>query len=277
MLNNVTKCVSIVGCGWLGLPLGKFLSSKGYKIKGSTTRIEKLESLKTVNIVPYLVHLNPAISGNNVEEFFDSDLIIINLPPGRNPLVDDYVQKMNFLNDAINKSGITKVIFISSTSVYPELNNWVDEDTGIDTQSVKALRMFAAEQVFVNNPNLQTTVIRMAGLIGPNRHPGRFFAHKQNIANGLAPVNLIHLEDCMGLINAVIENNFWGKTINGVSPSHPLKQDFYALASLKYNGSSTSFIPQEGNYKKVCSKVTFEDLGYKFKIGDLTEWLVGSS
>lgn len=273
MLNNVIKSVSIVGCGWLGLPLAKFLLAKGHIIKGSTTGKDKLATLKQEGIVPFLIHLNPAISGSDINNFFETDLAIINIPPGRNNLVDDYVEKMNHLNDAISESRITKVIFISSTSVYPETNHWVDEETEIDKQSDKALRMFAAEQVFVNNPKLQTTVIRMAGLIGPNRHPGRFFGGKNNIPDGLTPVNLIHLTDCIGLINAIIEQNFWNKTINGVAPSHPKKQDFYTLASLKFNGSQAHFIAQMGNYKKVCSKVSFEQLGYNYKIDDLMEWV----
>ena len=36
--------ISILGCGWLGLPLAKSLLAKGYKIKGSTTSESKLEA-----------------------------------------------------------------------------------------------------------------------------------------------------------------------------------------------------------------------------------------
>ncbi len=273
MLNNVIKNISIIGCGWLGLPLAKFLFTKGYNIKGSTTSENKLATLKLEGIVPFLIHLNPALSGKQINNFLDSDLIIINIPPGRNALVDDYVLKMNHLNEAINNSRIKKVIFISSTSVYPENNNWVDEDTEIDKNLVKALRMFTAEQVFVNNPNLQTTIVRMAGLIGLNRHPGRFFGGKQNIADGLSPVNLIHLTDCIGLINAIIEQNFWNKIVNGVAPSHPTKQDFYGLASKKYNGSEALFLPKAGKHKIVCSNTNNKDLNYTYIVDDLMEWL----
>lgn len=277
MLNNVTKSISIIGCGWLGLPLAKFLFIKGYNIKGSTTSENKLATLKLEGIVPFLIHLNPALSGKQINNFLDSDLIIINIPPGRNAFVDDYVLNMNHLNEAINNSRIKKVIFISSTSVYPETNNWVDEDTEIDKNSIKGLRMFIAEQVFVNNPKLQTTVIRMAGLIGPNRHPGRFFGGKSDILDGLSPVNLIHLTDCLGLINAIIEQNFWNNTINGVAPSHPTKQDFYGLASKKYNGSVALFLPKTGKHKIVCSNTNKKDLNYTYIVDDLMKWLAEDS
>jgi nucleoside-diphosphate-sugar epimerase len=273
MLNNVTNTVSIIGCGWLGLPLAKFLLAKGFVIKGSTTHTEKLDTLRNNGINPFLVHLNPTLSGNNVPLFFNADILIINIPPGRKLLNHHYAATINYLNNAVRLSTIKKIIFISSTSVYPETNNWVDEDTPIDANSASALDMFAAEQVFTSNPNLHTTVIRMAGLVGPSRHPGRFFGGKNNIPNGLVPVNLIHLQDCVGLISAVIENNFWNKIINGVAPSHPTKQQFYGLASLKYNGSKASFIPEKGQHKIVSSKVTSTQLGYEFKITDLMEWV----
>ncbi len=276
MLNNATKSISIIGCGWLGFPLAKFLLAQGYTVKGSTTQPEKIISLRANGIEAYVLQLNPALNCDNIAAFLDSDLLIVNIPPGRNALVDDYVLKINNLNDAVKASRIKKIIFISSTSVYPELNNWVDETTEVDKNSVKAMRMFNAEQVFKNNPHLQTTVIRMAGLIGLGRHPGRFFAGKQHIADGLVPVNLICLEDCIGVIAAVIERDFWHKTINGVAPSHPTKQDFYGLAAMLGYGSSVSFIPEKGKYKMVRSVVADAELGYRFEITDLMEWVVSS-
>lgn len=272
MQHNAHLRVSIVGCGWLGLPLAKFLLQKGFSVRGSTTRVEKLNLLENEGIVPYLVQLNPALSGNCLDSFFDSDIAIVNIPPGRKSLVDDYVQKIENLHTAINSSSIKKVIFISSTSVYPNTNNWVNEDSEKDN-SASAVRMFNAEEGFRKNEKLQTTIFRMAGLIGPERHPGRFFGGKDNIPNGLAPVNLIHLEDCIGLIYEVIRKNFWNKTINGVAPSHPQKQDFYEYASMKYNGSNVSFIPEKEDFKIVESKIVGNELQYQFKYPNLMKCL----
>ena len=38
--------ISIMGCGWLGLPLAAQLVKAGYNVKGSTTTPEKLEVLQ---------------------------------------------------------------------------------------------------------------------------------------------------------------------------------------------------------------------------------------
>ena len=75
--------ISIIGCGWLGLPLGAFLVKKGYLVKGSTTKKEKIGLLQEQDIQPYLIEANPRLNGMEIENFFYSDIIIINLPPGR--------------------------------------------------------------------------------------------------------------------------------------------------------------------------------------------------
>ncbi len=46
------QTVSILGCGWLGLPLAKALIKKGFIVKGSTTAEEHLEQLRTEGIEP---------------------------------------------------------------------------------------------------------------------------------------------------------------------------------------------------------------------------------
>jgi len=46
------KVVSILGCGWLGKPLGAALINEGYLVMGSTSRHENIGALKAAGIVP---------------------------------------------------------------------------------------------------------------------------------------------------------------------------------------------------------------------------------
>ena len=39
------ETITILGCGWLGLPLAQTLVKEGYSVKGSTTTEDKLEVL----------------------------------------------------------------------------------------------------------------------------------------------------------------------------------------------------------------------------------------
>lgn len=275
MMNKKIEKIGVIGCGWLGLPLAIELVNKGYYLKGTTTTREKLTTLSSHQIDPFLVQLNPALIGDDLKTFFNVDLLIINIPPKRNQsLANDYLDKMSNIAVAIKDSSISKIIFVSSTSVYPEDKMVVTEETAIDVNSSSAISLYNAEEIFRNLENVETTVIRMAGLIGPNRHPGRFFAGKENIPNGLAPVNLIHLDDCIGIIQMVIEKEIWGETFNGASPSHPTKAEFYNLASNRFNQTSAKFTAEEKEFKIVSSEKLIEKYHYQFKIPNLLKWLL---
>jgi len=274
MRNETIKKIAVLGCGWLGLPLAKILSEDGYIVKGSTTSVDKLGSLKHIGIIPFHIQLEPEQTIEHIQRFLDVDLLIINIPPGRSTgVLDSYLDKMNYLKSEIIASNIKKVIFVSSTAVYAENNNAQSEESEAFATNSSAMRMLNAEQVFTELPNVETTIIRMAGLIDLNRHPGRFFAGKSNIANGLAPVNLIHLDDCIGVICKVINDGLWNDVINGAAPSHPSKMEFYGLASKILNGKPAEFIAEKASFKIIDSEKIISK-GYQFKHPDLMEWLV---
>ena len=267
--------IAILGCGWLGLPLAIALIKNGFFVHGSTTTSQKMSVLAESNIVPFLVQLDTEITGDPIQQFLDADLLIINIPPGRHRGIENnYVGKMKKLAAELSKSPITKIIFISSSSVYPEINEVVTENTPVELKNETAKNLLLAEEVFKNLSQIKTTILRLSGLIGPNRHPGRFFAGKENIPNGLAPINLIHLDDCIGLIKWIIEKEIWGETLNGVAPDHPQKMVFYGLASEKYSQSSVQFITEKKAFKIVSSAKIIEEYGYQFKVPRLMDWLL---
>ena len=51
------------------------------------------------------------------------------------------------------------------------------------------------------------------------------------LKNPTAQVNLIHREDCIALINAIIEQDCFGEIINGCASKHPVREDYYKNAA----------------------------------------------
>ncbi|HET8828263.1 MAG TPA: NAD(P)-binding domain-containing protein [Pelobium sp.] len=273
MQKKSTNNIGIIGCGWLGLPLAKALAECGFTINGSTTSPEKVKAIAESGIVPFLLQLDSQKPVAVIGEFLNVDLLIINIPPGRSAnSADFYVDKLAYLKSEILKSPVKKIIFISSTSVYAENNNLQTEESRDFGDSAIALRMLSAENVFTQLPNIKTTIIRMAGLIGPERHPGRFFAGKKDIPNGLVPVNLIHLDDCIGIIHKIILEDLWNEVYNGAAPSHPSKMEFYDLASKQLYGKNADFVAEKGAFKIIDSTKIISK-GYPFKHPDLLAWL----
>ncbi|QEC78499.1 SDR family oxidoreductase [Mucilaginibacter ginsenosidivorax] len=257
--------ISILGCGWFGLALAKALISDGIRVKGSTTSEQKIALLANEGIAPYLVNFSADEETYNAD-FFDCDVLFIAIPPkARSGAGAEFIPKIQRILSAIRLHHVKKVIFISSTTVYADLNCEVDEHTPPlpDTESGKIL--LEAENLFKNAPAFQTTIIRFAGLIGPGRNPGRFFAGKKNIPNGNAPVNLIHLDDCIGISKAIIIQDAFGCVFNGCLPQHPLKSAFYAQAAVDAGLEKPEFIDELKEWKIVKSVNVEEILGYQFR------------
>jgi nucleoside-diphosphate-sugar epimerase len=274
MINPINKLptISILGCGWFGMALAKKLFADGYQVKGSTTSKGKLAVSADVGIEAHLVLFEPDISIFE-ETFFQSEILIVCIPPKRNsPTTTAYREKIGAIAEAAKKNGVKQIIFISSTGVYEDGNFIVNEALIPKPQSDSGKLIFAAEQLLLAESAFHTTIIRFAGLIGPERTLTKHLTGKDNITNGLAPINLIHLTDCIGLTQTIIEKQAFGKIYHGVSPHHPTRQDFYTKNCLVRGLPIPHFIPELLTWKKIES-INVPELGYQYEVSNWDKWL----
>ncbi len=229
--------ISILGCGWLGLPLAKSLLQNGFSIKGSTTSLEKISLLESEGITPYLVRLEEQKISASVADFLaDSQILIINIPPKlRGGSTENFVAKITTLLPFIENSTVEKVLFVSSTSVYGEDNEFVSEASVLNPDTEGGRQLAIVENVLQKNSRFQTTILRFGGLISDERNPVRFLSGRENIENPDAPINLIHQDDCIGIIEKIIGRNSWDETYNAVAPFHPTRQEYYTQKATELN------------------------------------------
>lgn len=268
--------VSIVGCGWLGLPLAEELIEKKYIVKGSTTSVEKLKTLENKGIQPFLINLQSIVLNKNLSkkesqklnDFFNTDILYINIPPGRrNPnVLNDYPKWIDFLAKKCEEFNVKKVIFVSSTGVYPNTNGIVTELVAPNPTTDSQKAIVIAEKLLQKNTNFKTTILRPAGLVGNNRIAGRWFAGKHNLKGGNIPVNLVHLEDCIGVSCAVIQQNIFGEVFNLCADKHPIKGEFYPFQAKKYSFEPPTFVMEQAeNFKIISNEKSKEILNYQYK------------
>lgn len=273
------KQISILGCGWLGLPLAKALLQKDFKIKGSTTSAEKLTVLAAADITPYLVALESEQAPENISVFFEgSETLIIAIPPklrGKNKDYSDanqnsFVKKIENLLPFLEQSSIQQLLFVSSTAVYGEANATVDENTAPIPVTESGKQLLAIEQLLLANKKFKTTILRFGGLIGADRQPARFLAGKENVANPDAPINLIHQDDCIAIILQIIATANWGDTFNAVTPYHPTRAEYYTQKAIEYNLVPPTFeIEKPSVGKTILSDKLIKKLDYTFLIPQL--------
>ncbi|MEW2920948.1 SDR family oxidoreductase [Muricauda sp. ANG21] len=231
----MSEKIGVLGCGWLGLPLAKRLLKDSYKVFGTTTSADKLQALEKEGVHPFKISVKPTKIHGDIQGFLSQiDVLIINVPPRlRGSQNESFIDKMELLHSEIQKSGVKKVIFVSSTSVYGNLEGEVTERTPPNPVTESGKQLVQSEELFLSDPHISTTIIRFGGLIGPDRHPVTMLSKKQHLTNGNDPVNLIHLEDCIHIISIILKNKYWGEVFNGVNPFHPPKIEYYNSEATK--------------------------------------------
>jgi nucleoside-diphosphate-sugar epimerase len=270
------RSVSILGCGWLGLPLAQKLVASGYTVKGSTTTQAKISVLENSNIIPYHLTCAPSVEGEDVADFFKADALFVNIPFRRN-LEDPrfYVEQMRSVIANAAAAGARFVIFAGSTAVYPLRNQHAREDDVIVPSDARAQALLEAEQLFLNDPHFKATVIRFAGLYGPGREIGEFLKTGRVAAkDGNAPVNLIHLDDCIGIISAVLQKKPAGEIFNACADAHPLRKDLYVHAAIAA-GLKPQHLAEKENpaYKIIDNAKVKELLSYRFIYPSPWNWI----
>jgi nucleoside-diphosphate-sugar epimerase len=270
-MKEETRNISILGIGWLGFPLAKKLIKNGYAVKGSTTSENKLEVLKTNDIQPFQIELSENEIKGNVAGFLEkSEVLIIDIPPKlRSNPSDNFVEKIKLLLAETEKSTVKKVLFVSSTSVYADAFPVVeiDEDSIPNPDSESGKQLLQTEDLLLSNDSFQTTILRFGGLIGEDRHPIKFLAGKKNIENPDAPINLIHQDDCIGIICEVLQQ-VWNTNLvlNAVAPQHPTRKEYYTQKAIENDLPFPKFIEKGKSIgKQINSLKLIETLDYKFR------------
>jgi len=240
------ETISILGSGWLGFALAEHLSIK-YKIHLSTRTKEKKEKLKSSNINTFLVDIDKNTEPHEINEFLESDILIINIPSKN-------IEGFNMLVQYIKLSKINRIIFISSTSV---CNNVLSP-------------LKTIEELF-ENTDIKTTILRFGGLFGYTRNPANFFKNGRTVKNPNAPVNMIHRDDCISIIQEIIRQDIFDEVFNCCSPSHPTKKDFYTYCAVSKGLGIPVFdiVDDKATYKIVNTDKLITKLNYHFKHEDL--------
>lgn len=258
-MNGVAiKTISIMGSGWLGLPLSRHLSLKGYAVKASTTTPGRAAELADCGVEPFILTLESLPA--NIQSFLQANVLVVNIPSKN-------VEGFQQLVSEIEQSAIEKVVFVSSTSVYANSNKTIYESDGEESPR-SPLR--SIETLFTGASNFTTTIVRFGGLIGYRRHPGNFFRKGHPVKDPDAYVNLIHRDDCIQIITQIIDKEIWGEAFNCCADTHPTKREFYTQAARSLGKPAPEFVESApGPYKIISNEKVRQALNYSFLHPDL--------
>jgi len=195
--------VVILGCGYIGIELGRQLTEAGHDVVG----VRRSESgCEAIEAAGFTAHQADLTSDADREELPDADwLVFAASSGGRNAEAarEIYVEA---LGDAIEQYGSRestpdRLVYTSSTGVYGDHDGeWVDESTPLEPTTKKTEVLVEAERVALEESpkhGIDGTVARFSGLYGPERY------RLDRYINGPVTegyLNMVHQEDAAGAV-----------------------------------------------------------------------------
>ncbi len=228
--------VLILGCGYVGLALGRRLVASGCSVVGLRRSKIADQELIASGIEPVQGDITCLADLDRLDGGFDG---VINTVSSSRGGADVY--RHVYLGGAKNlitwarDRAIRRMIYTSSTSVYGQTDGgWVSETDPAEAAGETGRLLLATESVFMeaNSSNgMEVVVLRVGGIYGPDRgHLFRQFlaGEAQQEPGGGRWINMIHRDDVAGVIETVLRLANPQGLYNAVDDEPVLQGDFLA-------------------------------------------------
>lgn len=251
------KKVSIIGLGWLGLPLANYLAHNGWLVKGSKRSLTNIDGIETFRFClgePF---------DSELGELLRAESLVINIPPCQSNAFE-YVAEIKRLVQAAILQNVRHLLFVSTTGVFPQKSGVFDEScTELLENSTVAVERY------LQTLPIHCDIVRLAGLIGKNRHPVHSLAGRSNLKNGGQPVNLVHQQDVIRAIALLLQTPNQQRLFHLCASQHPSRAKYYAtmakkfgLPDLQFEADNTPLV-RLISANKIC-----DELGFHYQFND---------
>jgi len=223
--------VLIVGCGYVGLPLGTELVRQGHKVFGVRRSADGDEDLNAVGIEPLVADITVPSDLAKLPAPFD--WVVNCVSSSKGGLADYrqvYLQGSRNLIHWLLTAPPRKFVYTSSTSVYGQTDgSIVKENSPTEPTSETARVLVETERLLleaVQTSALPVVILRVAGIYGPGRGHlfQQFLKDEAKIpGDGLRIINMIHRDDLITAIIAALKNGRPGEIYN-VTDDEPIGQ-----------------------------------------------------
>jgi nucleoside-diphosphate-sugar epimerase len=273
--------VLIVGCGYVGLPLGMELIRLGHEVFGLRRSASAENELKAAGIQPLLGDVTQPETLAALPQNFDW---VVNCISSTGGSAEDYrqvyLQGTRNLIEWLAAAPPKKFVHTSSTSVYGQTDgSQIKESSPTEPLVETAKVLLETEKVLLTaarEKKFPAVILRVAGIYGPDR--GHWF--KQFLKNearmagdGSRFLNMIHRDDLIGAIIAALKSGRAGEIYNAVDDEPVSQAHFFqwlAQALDKPLPPSVPENPDENRKRGVTNKRVLNrrlkmESGYQFK------------
>lgn len=260
---SASQRISVLGGGWLGLPLAQYLQAQGYEVAVSRTTAAGVAEVSQLGLPAFELALT-AETALPASGFWHAPTLLITMPPQRGKSEGEQLAQFTQLIERARASGVQQVLYTSSTSVYADDEQLATEESVPAPTKPGGIIVHQLEQLLQQEATFRTTVLRFGGLIGYDRLPDSAAIQRRSRAAD-TPMNVIHRDDCVRIIHEIVRQQAWGEVFNACADAHPTRRDYYAVASRARGFALPDLGPVQAQpYKVVSSEKLKAQLRYNF-------------
>ncbi|WP_263017912.1 SDR family oxidoreductase [Natronobiforma cellulositropha] len=200
--------VAILGCGYVGLELGRQLRDAGHDPVGVRRSSEGVERIERAGFEAVRADITDA---DDLASVPDADALVFAASSGGRDAAAArriYVEGLETAIEAFGsrESPPERLVYTSSTGVHGDHGgDWVDEETPIEPTTEKTAVLAEAERIALESPpthGFEGTVARYAGLYGPERYRLERYLEGP-VTEGY--LNMVHRDDAAGAVRFLLE------------------------------------------------------------------------
>ena len=273
--------VLIVGCGYVGLPLGAELVKHGHEVFGLRRSPGAEAELRSAGIKPLAGDITKADSLIPLPASYDWVVNCVSASGGgAEEYREVYLQGTRNLLEWLGAAPPKKFVYTSSTSVYGQNDGSLVKESSPTEPAVETGKILVeTERVLleaVRARRFPAVILRLAGIYGPDR--GYWFKqYLKNEAriegNGARILNMIHRDDVAGAIIAALTSGRPGEVYNVVDDEPVSQLHFFQWLSGPLGKELPPSVPEDPDAvrkrgvtnKKVSNRRLKMELGYQFK------------
>jgi nucleoside-diphosphate-sugar epimerase len=243
----------IVGCGYLGLRVGRLLKDRGDRVFGTTRKAARDAELSGWGVEAVLADV---LDPESLDKLPQADRALYCVGFDRSagvPIREVYVDGLRHaLGRLVDR--VPRLVYVGSTGVYGQDDGgWVDEDSPVDPRIESGRACLEAESVvrsYEREGGLASTIVRFSGLYGPGR-----IMRREAILRG-DPIagdpgkwlNLIHIDDTAAVAVAALDRGHAGSLYLASDDRPVTRSEFYSLAAESLQAPAPRFeTPRPGS------------------------------
>ena len=260
--------IIIVGCGWLGQQLAPVLSAVGYSLVATRRTAVACDTLSPAVDCQVLDLSQPVEMTAQLKQRFAGAVVLCAIAPGRQPGDNQYVESLQRLVQLMQAAKSRALIHFSSTGVYQGLDGVVNETTPLQLSLPRVQLLVAAEQALAQ--------LRLAGLMGPGRHPGRFTAGK-TLTEPQALINMVHSTDIGRAVLCLLAQSSLSSGVFNLSCPQPVSRQVFYQRAAELVGTVARFSEPSTHLRQVDPQRFIRQFAFRYQYASAADALAHCS